>query len=415
MKPIENNSVFPPQVAPSGLATQIAQWLGRVWSTCIGQLKALIERIKRCIHPHLDEPKPKKPKKKDDLALLSEFPSLKLPPVSSPVRSVLFEPKPVKLEPLTDILYTEADFSLAELFEEPARQIEHKPANSTPLIQEIETQKGKAIDQLSVAKEEKKQEKDSVVPTFKRRYAKLSSEKDHTGPKLNPIHSVLGKAVSSIEGFKIIEVKADGNCLLLSVLKGLELQHPALMKYQKKEESTDYKYTAQDLRLLGIEFVKHQIDKCDTFAQEVLGYLDTDRKEHNEAVENHVNFSLEHELAKLATAFEEKKIKPEEYTQQVQEVKNKYQQLKEKLRIHTDEAFLNCLVKNGFFCSTLHLFALSAHFQIPIHIHEQAGVAQHNIQIFNPTQSAQEPIHLYRINNNHYQFLLKELPKAAEA
>ncbi len=415
MNPIENNPASPSQVASSGVATQIVQWLGRVWSTCVQQLKAVIKCIKSCTCLHLDKPKqlPKpipKPKEKDELAILSEFPSLKL----SPVRPVPPEPKSIKLEPLTDILYKEADFSLEGLFEESGRQIEQKPTNSTPLIQEIETQKEKAMDQLSTAKEEKKPE-EPVIPTFKRRYAKVSSKKDQTDHKLSSIQSVLGKSVSSIEGFKIIEVKADGNCLLLSILKGLELQYPALMKYKKKEDPADYVYTGQDIRTLGVEFVKNQIDKCGSFAQEVLGYLDTDRKEHNEAVENHVNFSLKHELAKLTTAFKDKKIKPTEYTQQVQEVKDKHQQLKEKLMIQTDEEFLTCLAKNGFFCSTLHLFALSTHFQIPIHVHEQAGVAQHNIQIFNPTQSEQEPIHLYRINNNHYQFLLKELPKASEA
>jgi len=74
--------------------------------------------------------------------------------------------------------------------------------------------------------------------------------------------------------------------------------------------------------------------------------------------------------------------------------------------IRTDAEFIKHLEKPGFACSTSHLFALSILLELPIFVHEQGGVKGHDVQMFNPTNSIEKPIHLYRVAKMHYQYIL---------
>lgn len=155
--------------------------------------------------------------------------------------------------------------------------------------------------------------------------------------------------LKSNDTYEIIECGGGGDCQLHSLYKGLKLKYPNLL--------TEHKITSDlDLRRMGVEFAKKQIDSCGPYHLMVLGYLDSDRKEANEDP-------------------------------------------KESVKIENDEDFLKKLSAKGFSCSSTHLYALSHLLKIPIEVHD----ASDKIQVFNPTQSVQEPILLYHKNKNHYQ------------
>jgi hypothetical protein len=208
----------------------------------------------------------------------------------------------------------------------------------------------------------------------------------------------------------IIDAGGAGNCQLLSFLKGMEMQYPHLTKYQ--ENGVSVEYTAQKLRTIGVDFAREQLDKCGPYVEQVSGYTDSDRKEHNEVIKlqaSSYQASYIKEKTDLEKLLQTKKIKQEEYNKQLQALRDKHIKLVEYLEAHkisTDEEFLNRLQQDGFFCSTLHLFALSVKFELPIYVHEKNGVKGHDVQMFNPTDSQKSPIRLYRIGNVHYKLIL---------
>lgn len=413
MKPFEINTASTPiaQPPPSSFTARIVQWIGHLWTKYSKQLNSLIERIMRYACPHLSKPKPEEEKKPVDLVYLTPLNLRYISHKTQPKSPLTKSSKPSRVERIPEE-ESESSFYLEELFKETPVQEKQQPISLALLVpvetSSIDVQK-KTADQLNVMKQEKERD----IPVFKRRYSQISredaKEKGQTSLKIASIHSSLAKPVKSIEGFNVFELGAGGNCQLLCILKGIELQYPHLLKYTKEGKLVDY--SVQDIRELGVKFARDQIDACGPFAEQVLGYVDSDRQEYNQANVQGVENRLKRELLKLKNAFDTKKIKVEEYAEQVQKTKNEYQQLMEqvkaKLTIHKDKDFLNNLEKKGFFCSTLHLFALSISFRIPIHVHEKDGVTNHDIQIFNSHHSIQEPIHLYRVNNNHYQLLLK--------
>lgn len=244
----------------------------------------------------------------------------------------------------------------------------------------------------------------------------LTSQPTNFQPK--PSHAQttdkLTKPAQPIEPI-IIEAGGAGNCQLLSILKGLELQHPDILtQYQKSHKQA---LDAQTLRNMGVDFAREQIDRAGKYAENVLGYLDADRKEHNNAKIDPVEKSMKREKEQINRDFQNKKISQKIYNTRKQAHNEKYSKQCIKLEkeiIRTDEDFLNHLEKNGFYCSTLHLFALSIQLGVPIYVHEQNGIKDHDIQYFNPTDSKKEAIHLYRVANIHYQFLLFPQTTVAE-
>ncbi len=205
---------------------------------------------------------------------------------------------------------------------------------------------------------------------------------------------------------KYIDAGGGGNCQLLSILKGLEKQYPEILKQYKDlhKQTLD----AQVLRKMGVVFIREQLEKRGPYVEDLIGYLDTDRKEYNQAMIEPVERSLNEEKNKIEAKFQNKTISQAIYIKTKQAHREKFMtkitQLKKKY-VRTNNDFLNLLEKNGFQCSTLHLFALSIKLELPIHVHDQYGVENHDIQYFNPTNSTKDPIHLYRKANMHYQYM----------
>jgi hypothetical protein len=231
-----------------------------------------------------------------------------------------------------------------------------------------------------------------------------------SSPKPSEPVSVKAPSQPTKKKATIIDAGGEGNCQLLSFLKGLEMQYPDLTKYQ--ENGVSVEFTAQKLRTVGVDFAREQIDKCGTYAEEVMGYADADRAEHNKVIglqADSYQASFIKEKGDLDKLLKTKKIKQEQYQKQIQALRGKHLKLVEYLeasKISTDEEFFNRLQQNGFFCSSLHLFVLSVKFELPIYVHEKNGIPGHDIQMFNPTGSEKSPIHLYRVGNMHYQLML---------
>ncbi len=208
----------------------------------------------------------------------------------------------------------------------------------------------------------------------------------------------------------IIEAGGGGNCQPLSFLKGLELQYPQLLKHEVNGKIVDY--TDEEIRKKGVDFIRREIDSLGTHAETLLGYLDTDRHEFNDIFLG----KIKEDLAKNLAILEKSKVKPATRAKLAEVYKKKYEKAKveieKKYLIQNDSDFLSQLEKPGFYCSTLHLFAYSILFDIPIHVYEQYGVPGHNIQFFNPNNLEKDPLCLYRVGNIHYQLLL--FPKIAK-
>lgn len=197
-----------------------------------------------------------------------------------------------------------------------------------------------------------------------------------------------------------------GNCQLLSILKGLEMQYPDLLKDQRKGQTGHL--TAQTLRQMGVDFARHQVETCGEYVEDILGYLDTDRKEFNCSQVDPVERNMQKDLAKIERNFKSHKNKLLYEKQKIthhEKYKKLIDHLENNIVIKTDEDFLNHLEKNGFYCSTLHLFALSILLELPIYVKEQKGVKGHDLQMFNPTNSIKEPVYLYRVADRHYQYI----------
>ena len=206
----------------------------------------------------------------------------------------------------------------------------------------------------------------------------------------------------------IIEAGGGGNCQPLSFLKGLELQYPQLLKHEVNGRIVDY--TADEIRKMGVDFIRLEIDSLGPHAETMIGYLDTDRLEYNEIFLTRIK----EDLARKRAILEKKKLNPLIHAKYEEIYRKQYEVAKAEIAkkhfIQNDFDFLNRLEKPGFYCSTLHLFVYSIKFDIPIHIYEQYGVPGHDIQFFNPNKE-KEPICLYRVGNIHYQLIL--FPKIA--
>jgi hypothetical protein len=206
--------------------------------------------------------------------------------------------------------------------------------------------------------------------------------------------------------YTLIEAGGGGDCQLHAFLKGLEMQYPQLLKY--KENNRQIILTSQKLRSLGVEFAREQIDHCGPYAEDVLAYLDADRKEYNSELVEPVKKQLKEDRVNLNQARKNRKITEADYKQKRQVLLDKYSKLISDLEnkiIRTDEEFLKQLEQPGFYCSTLHLFALSAKLNVPIYVHHEDGVEGNDVEMFNPLKSTLAPIHLYRAGR-HYQLKL---------
>jgi hypothetical protein len=187
------------------------------------------------------------------------------------------------------------------------------------------------------------------------------------------------------------------------------MQYPAHLEAQYPGQTGNL--NASKLRKMGVEFARKQIDTCGQYASEILGYIDSDRREYNRSFIEPIEQNMRKDSEKIKKSFQAvkaKKLSNALYEMQKKEHKNKYKRILDKLKktvLRTDEEFLNSAEKDGFHCSTLHLFALSILLKLPIYVKEQQGVKNHDTQQFNPTQSTEPPIHLYRVGNLHYQYI----------
>lgn len=212
----------------------------------------------------------------------------------------------------------------------------------------------------------------------------------------------------SKEKYEIKDCGGGGDCQLLSLLKGLKRKHPKLLEYKK--EGKWVPYTDLDLREMGVRFAREQIDTKGPYYEEILGYLDTDRKEFNEDVVAKVKIDHHKELQKLDKDLKERKITDALYQKQRKALQTKYDKIEADVKANKviqnddDVEFLNRLEKKGFYCSTLHLFTLSAKLKVPIFVHK--GIPGHNIDKFNPTESKLDPIHLLYLSWGHYQLIV---------
>ncbi len=445
---------------------QIAAWLGRLWKTCTQKLAYLIARINQAAHRGFI-PIPQTSSKNSSHQIVSLPTSSVSPPLlklikdtqkKSELENQLIEEeaaiekgsseKPIPLESLSqnDKLEENSPLSLEvkkkeDELKENEEQLKLEKVTASTLNLSAETQK---LEQ-TVTKQVPAQPEMFKRPRRIRQIRQQETQK--TPVELTPASSAPKVAEKNKKEeiprikIKIIDAGGGGNCLLLSFLKGLELQYPDLFRHEVQGKSVNY--TATEIRRKGVEFVRDHISKFfeevqthtkekidnklssynpDQLRQlvadfayipsspsinEILGYLDADRKEYNES---HSQL-LESLKKKLATLEEQKaKIKPAYYEKSKKNYTDDYNKtlknLQEKVFIHDDETFLKRLEEPGFFCSTLHLLALSLIFQIPIHVREQYGVRDHKIQVFNPLNSENPPIHLYRVGNIHYKFLL---------
>ena len=96
-----------------------------------------------------------------------------------------------------------------------------------------------------------------------------------------------------------------GNCQLLSILKGLELQYPELLKDHRKGQTGNL--TAQKLRQMGVDFMREQLDTAGEYVEDVLGYLDSDRREFNRAQIDPVERNMQRDKAKIERSFKSHK------------------------------------------------------------------------------------------------------------
>lgn len=435
------------------LSQQISQWLGRFWRFCVNSLASpLFNLFKRvngiaCFHFSTPSEQPNRP--------TNSVPHSFSPKPSSPINKKIekmtkqTENQEVKEEVVIDLntLFAQDSFQPGT-----PSQTEESIKNKAPIHgndfpdNSGEPAESKAKNSATIEPfppEVKATNKEPTPPNSKVEPKKVTRErfKRRKGLQNTPIftsnsHSELSSATTPSTAVPskspssrsttikpssppkpkpiIIDNEGKGNCQLLSILKGLEMQYPNLLEYEENGKKTPL--TAQKLREIGVEFIREQIDKCGPYVTEILGYVDTDRKEHNQAEIDPIEKRMNDELKKIESAFKNKKISKTVYENQKKAHQDKYSKiityLEDNVIIKTDEEFLNRLAKDGFYCSTLHLFALSIKLDLPIHVHEQAGVKNHNIQMFNPRESHKTPLHLYRVGNIHYKYIL--FPEIAE-
>lgn len=237
-----------------------------------------------------------------------------------------------------------------------------------------------------------------------------------TQPSLNPIpkipsssqaHSIkipptLASNPKPIQS-DVVKNTGGGDCQLISILQGLERQYP--------EKNNELSLTVDKLRQMGVDFIRQQKDKYGGYSENSVGYLDSDLKEYNESLRIRIKQDQDNALEKIGKAFETKKITEISYEKQKKAHQEEYSKLMDdaqKSEIKTKEEFLNRLEKKGFYCSTLHLFALSIILEIPIYVHKELNPKKPRTpEMFNPSISSKAPIHLYYDEvKQHYEYML---------
>lgn len=445
---------------------ELGRLAGRLWSICSYPLKELIERITSAVQYffnsnsslennspendpslHFEEPV-ESPTEQADIEQIGEIEqTFEEQQLKDPVKS----PKENLKKPTYE--ETEWDLSNCGLFSEeeafstsnkkddcpspllPSSQEDIHPTNPSPSTAPIPIQSEPAIQSqehilLNKFKRKAKKHPSPKTPTQTssleylppkklKRKAKIPASNPSTQFFYPPMPKVKTSSNSiqtknpevsskhTSRTFMIIDAGAKGNCQILSFLKGLEMQYPELASYEKGSQKLTY--TAQDLREAGVAFARTQIDKCGKYAAMVLGYLDSDRKEYNESITNKIERSFQQACQKLDKRLQDKIIQQPAYEKQLEKLKEKRQDLTDRLDkyiIKTDADFLNRLEKSGFYCSSLHLFALNILFNLPIYVEDSEAAKGHEVQMFNSTRSDQSPIYLYRTNNIHYQLKL---------
>lgn len=381
----EIKSFSPHYSKKPSLAKQIVSWLGRMCSFCFDSLSFCSSSLMILTN-------------KVKLGTFAFFNQL-----SSPPSSINPTPQPTSPLAVTPNKILKNEDSIQQTEDKNSETVDLSLSQLPQLIDkedEVEEEIGQNIDTEAEKKEEiAGLENPSLLAHTNTKTSISAIESENTIPtpikpsktELKPIY---------------YDNKGKGNCQLLAILKGLELQYPDVLNDLRKSQDDDL--TAQQLRQMGVDFARDQIDSCGEYAESVLSYADADRKEFNLVYINPMKRKHSEQLKKIDEKFKDNKTS-KLYEKQIKECKakhsNELKKLKKATLIYTDEKFLNSLEKNGFYCSTLHLLALSVLLEIPIYVKEQLGVKNHDIQMFNPTESEKEPIHLYRVANRHYQYI----------
>lgn len=437
-------------VSPASWPQIMVNWLGHVWTYCTSHLSNLMQRVsvsadavfsanKEGVPLAEEDPSlPNSPaaedlikkedeqidpsvekvlatEKKNDVALEGSVPTPPADPGKdqplSPQEKVSEPPKNNKPEEDEEIL------NLEELFDKdkPAPQVQIPTKTDQPNEQDPASlrpeggRRRRRNRKKAIPLREFLKQPDQMSPNPPANNSATQSAKpaEAITPAGEAKATETPAAPVALEPFTL-ECGGGGDCQLHALLKGLEMQHPQLANYEKDGKS--YTYTHLDLRQMGVNFAREQVDKCGVFAEEVLAYLDTDRKEHNESAVSTAEANLKEENENLDKARKEKKLTPVAYDRQKKALVSKYNRIADHIEknvlIRTDAEFLNRLEKKGFYCSTLHLFSLSFLLKVPIFVHEKNGTPGHDIQRFNPTDSQLDPVHLYRVGRCHYQLIV---------
>lgn len=429
---IDVSLISPRYHQPFTWSRRICHWLGRLWSLCTLPIIGLINKVYRAtclcfskkdkienpvvaasievkqqVPPQLLLPKSSKEKVNKPEVEIDYDLSLLFPPDDKESLGDSFAPVAVQHPIITQTVAEEVSNplsppNLASTSQDATASPKHKgPELVTeeviPRFTKFKRRKG--LNETSSSSHLPPQKPDVPLPPSQ---PAAAPAKKVTPPQTRSSASAPVKK----SGPLIIDNAGGGNCQLHAILKGLEMQYPTLLQCEEKGRSVTL--THQKLRQMGVEFAREQIDKCGKYAVEVLGYVDSDRKEYNQSKAQPVQKKMGEELAKIEKDFKDQKITPSIYEERKREHQEKYSKIMSKLEkeaIKTDADFLTQLEKDGFYCSTLHLFGLSVLLQLPIQVLDQLGVKDHNIQVFNPTNSEKAPIHLYRVGNIHYKYI----------
>jgi hypothetical protein len=421
----------------TNLKNKIGYWLGRLWGICTYPFAVLINRIKKCAFKQFSKIDEKFRQKSGTLTNTVKVLHPQTTPQNINAENRKNEEEEWDLSNFFDLNEHDVETNGGRKAKnhhpaEPLVSVKDKfDADSTkmsePSLESLSfTAQTNQENTQEISKVESKASKINTSSQFQTKFRKRLNH----GDSKPTVTSILKPPVSQLEKSSISETKSTsvlpktiivptlpepiiieagggGDCQLLSILKGLEMQYPELMQHEENQKVV--KLTASKLREIGVAFAREQIDRCGIYAEAILGLVDSDRREYNEAVTSEVEQNLNNERANLEQDLSDKKINAEDYIKQRKKIEEKTSEIMQELENHlidTDAEFLNYLEKEGFFCSTLHLFALSVKFKLPIYVREEAGVPGHQIQMFNPTESKKDPIHLYRVRDNHYQLIL---------
>lgn len=448
MFPINFNSSFIDTI--TSFPRIVKEWFGHLWSICTTKIKALVDKISSVANERVfskevslqeetlnDEPldvsidvsiidskaEGEESLVKNDLTEKSDM--------IKPAEEIDLSPSPLTAIDLNIEIKTESGDSqevieedklsddelegLSDMLKEPDKE------NISSLTTGLQTSEPSpsveltSSSQISIGRRAKGLENARIAlglsPTPPRR--KIREDRSNFSPyKQNSSAKVpftqTKPTTPTQNGPLIIDCGGGGDCQLLSLLRGLDMQYSDLSFYEK--DSKKIPYTDLDLRKKGIEFARTQIETSGEYAETIKAYIDLDRKEYNEGEVASLKLQWTIEKEKLQKKLKDTKMTQEEYKKQLalktKEFEPFIEDLDTNIVIKTEEDFLDRLEKKGFSCATLHPFALSAEFNLPIHVHEKNGIPGHDIQIFNPTESILNPIHLLRVRKGHYQLMI---------